>query len=49
MQDETKLHLEEMSQTGAGITQADQINRGVKNDFVTKWGMYQHHSILYLP
>jgi len=32
--------MDEMGETGAGITREDEINMDVKNAFTTKWGSY---------
>lgn len=34
----TNKYINEMGETGAGITRVDQINMDQKNAFTTKWG-----------
>lgn len=39
MQKITKAHMETMGQTGEGISNQDQIDMTLNNQFTTKWGM----------
>jgi hypothetical protein len=41
----TQKYMEEMGETGAGITREDDMN--VKNAFTTKWGTYIENSASY--
>ena len=36
----TRKYMDEMGETGAGITREDEINMDIKNSFTTKWGSY---------
>ena len=39
MQKITKVHMDTMGQTGAGISHEDQIDMSLNNELTTKWGM----------
>jgi hypothetical protein len=39
MQKITKVHMDTMGQTGAGISHQDQIDMSLDNELTTKWGM----------
>lgn len=47
MSEITRKYMEEMGETGAGITREDEINMNVKNVFTTKWGTYFENSASY--
>jgi hypothetical protein len=36
----THKHINEMGETGAGVTREDQINTDIKTALITKWGTY---------
>ncbi|KAG2084741.1 uncharacterized protein F5147DRAFT_782369 [Suillus discolor] len=39
MSEITCKYMDEMGETGVGITQEDEINMDVKNSFTTKWAI----------
>ncbi|KAG2081072.1 uncharacterized protein F5147DRAFT_661003 [Suillus discolor] len=46
MSEITCKYMDEMGETGAGITREDEINMDVKNSFTTKWGVYLYDNQL---